>query len=82
MKSKITLNYPVTTEGVEVDTIYLRRPRAKDLKKMEDSKGGDITKSIELIADLAELVPSAIEDLDAGDFQKVNEVVAGFLGQR
>ena len=81
MQKKIKLSFPVTSEGVEINTLALRRPKARDLKKMEKAGGGDITKSIDLIADLAEQSPATIEDLDAADFQKVSEVVAGFLAK-
>lgn len=80
--SKIQLEYPVEAEGQTIDAITIRRPKARDLKRMEVAKGGEIAKSIDLIANLAELPPSAIEDLDAADFQAVSEVVAGFLGQK
>ena len=81
MKEQVKLNYPIMCEGIEVDTIHLRRPKARDLKKMEKTKGGEVSQSIDLIADLAEMPPSAIEDLDAADFQKIGEVVSGFLGR-
>ncbi|WP_163833294.1 phage tail assembly protein [Spartinivicinus ruber] len=78
--STVNLEYPIQCEGVTVDSITLRRPKARDLKIMETTKGGDISKSITLIAHLAEISPKAVEDLDAADFQKVSEVVASFLG--
>lgn len=81
MSKKIKLTYPIQLEGNTVDAITIRRPQARDLKMMEKSKGGDITKSIELIASLADIPPTAVDDLDASDFQKVNEAVADFLGQ-
>ncbi|WP_434361067.1 phage tail assembly protein [Parasalinivibrio latis] len=75
----ITLGYPIEVEGEQITVITLRRPKARDLKHMETAKGGEIAKSIGLIANLAELPPSAIENLDASDFQKVSDVVASFL---
>ncbi|MDE1465600.1 phage tail assembly protein [Spartinivicinus poritis] len=78
--STVKLDYPIQCEGVTVDSITLRRPKARDLKTMETTKGGDISKSITLIAHLAEITPQAVEDLDAADFQKASEVIAGFLG--
>lgn len=79
MSKSIKLNYPVQAEGRSIEEITLRRPKARDLRKMETAKGGDIAKSIDLIANLAELPPSAIEDLDASDFQSLSDKVAGFL---
>ena len=82
MSETIKLNYPIESEGNTVTEITLRRPKARDLKKMERGSGGDIAKSIEFIADLAELPPSAIEELDGEDFQSLSEVVARFLGKQ
>lgn len=79
MSTTIKLTYPVEAEGRTIDEITIRRPKARDLRKMETAKGGEIAKSIDLIANLAELPPSAIEDLDASDFQALSEQVAGFL---
>ena len=81
MSQKIKLTYPIQLEGDTVDAITIRRPQARDLKMMEKSKEGDIAKSIELIASLANIPPTAVDELDASDFQKVNEAVADFLGQ-
>ena len=79
MSKSIKLKYPVQAEGRRIEEITIRRPKARDLRKMETAKGGDIAKSIDLIANLAELPPSAIEDLDASDFQSLSNKVAGFL---
>ncbi|WP_175401943.1 phage tail assembly protein [Veronia pacifica] len=75
----MTLNYPIEVEGELLSQVSLRRPKARDLKHMETAKGGEIAKSMGLIAHLAELSPHAIEELDASDFQAISEVVAGFL---
>ncbi len=81
MSETIQLEYPIEAEGRTITAITLRRPKARDLKKMERSSGGDIAKSIEFVADLAELPPAAIEELDGADFQCLSGVVAGFLGK-
>ncbi len=82
MSNAIKLQFPIESEGQTIETITLRRPKARDLKKMENGKGGEIAKSIDLIANLAEIPPSAVEDLDAADFQAISGVVAGFLDQQ
>ncbi len=79
MSETVALQYPLEVEGQTVSHITLRRPKARDLKHMETAKGGEIAKSIGLIANLAELPPAAIDDLDASDFQALSELVASFL---
>ncbi|MCX4026942.1 phage tail assembly protein [Spartinivicinus marinus] len=79
MSEIITLQYPVEKNGETINEITLRRPKTKDMKNIEKRGGGEITQSIHMIADLSGLDINTIEELDAADFQHLNEVVAGFL---
>ena len=78
-KETIKLAYPVTVSGVEITEISLRRMKARDLKIMESRKGGDLEKSMQLVADLAEMDTAVIDELDAADFATVSETVESFL---
>jgi hypothetical protein len=75
----IELQYPILVDGIELKTLRLRRPKVCDLRVMEREKT-DMTKTVVLIANLAELAPEQLEEMDASDFARVNEVVTGFLG--
>ncbi len=79
MTTIINLTYPLDYAGKVYHTLTLRRMTARDLKRMDMTSGGDIAKAIDLVANLSELPPEAIEALDAIDFQQVNEAVASFL---
>lgn len=80
MSDIITLQYPIERNGETINEITLRRPKAKDLKNMEKHTGGDITRSIHMVADLTGLDIATIEELDGEDFQHLNDKVGSFLG--
>ena len=61
------LKYPVTFKGQQVDKLTLRRPKHRDLQNLETRKGGDIAKSTLMIADLAQVEPELISELDVED---------------
>ncbi|MBK1690970.1 phage tail assembly protein [Ectothiorhodospira mobilis] len=79
---EIKLEHPITADGQEVQSLKLRRPKVRDLEVMEAAGDRDIARSVSLIANLAEVSPDALRELDAGDFMRVSETVAGFLGQK
>ncbi|WP_330926824.1 phage tail assembly protein [Candidatus Sororendozoicomonas aggregata] len=75
---KITLAFPIEVDGTETDTLYLRRPKVRDLKLM-DSFSGDVEKSIQLLAALCEIPPTSVEDMDTADFERCSKKVEGFM---
>ena len=77
-KEAISLAYPIEIDGVMTDTLYLRRPKVRDIKLM-DSHPGEVDKSIHFLAALCEIPPAAIEDLDAEDFGKLSLKTEGFM---
>lgn len=78
-KETITLDYPFTFKGVEYAELELRRPKMRDMKKAQAHKD-DMTKSIHMMADLCEVAPALIEELDTADFEKVSAKVGEFMG--
>lgn len=78
-RETITLQYPVTVDGEEITELRIRRPKMADLKRGQKHKN-DLEKSIHLIADLAEVSPMVVEELDAADFATVSAKVGEFMG--
>ena len=76
----LQLQHPITVNGVEITEIALRRPKVRDLETMDKAKGGEIAKSVEFMAHLAEWPPAQVRELDAADFQAASKVIEGFLG--
>ena len=77
-KNTITLDRPITVDGAEVKTLSLRRAKVRDLQAVENVSG-DVSKTVALAANLAEVSPDTFSEMDAADFAKVAEVVEGFL---
>ena len=74
----IKLKHPITVDGREVTEINLRRPKVRDLERV-DKVDGPIAKAVTLIADLAEISPDQVRELDAGDFTAIEAAVSDFL---
>lgn len=78
-RETITLQYPVTVDGEEITALHIRRPKMGDLKRGQKHKD-DLEKTIHLIADLAEVTPKVVEELDTADFAAVSDKVGEFMG--
>lgn len=70
------LVFPFKEAGTDYDSLKIRRPKAKDFKKMT---GQDAEQSMKIIAKLAGISAYAVDELDMVDVQRINEVLEGFL---
>ena len=80
----LRLNYPVTVEDRVVSEVTITRPKVKDLKAMDAALDGikdKLDQGIVMAATLTGLPPEVIEELDAEDFTKLSDEVAGFFPQ-
>ncbi len=80
----LRLQYPVTVEGREVSEVTITRPKVKDLKAMDAALDGikdKLDQGINMVSVLTGLSLDTVEDLDAEDFTKLSEEVAGFFPQ-
>ena len=77
--TRIKLKHPIQADGREVAELTLRRPKVRDIERM-DKVDGQVAKAVTLIADLAELAPDQVRELDAEDFSAVAEALGDFLG--
>lgn len=82
MGNTVKLDHPVRieSENRELTEITLRRPKVSDAKQARKGRTDDADQEIALIANLASLPPSVIEDLDMSDYSKLQKVLAGFFG--
>jgi hypothetical protein len=76
--TQIELEYPVEVDGVQVNTLAMRRPTVADQLAFEDGKGTEAKKTVNMMAALCDVPPATIQQLDIIDFQKLAEVMAGF----
>ena len=78
----VRLADPINWDGREITEIKIGKPKVKDLKRMNAALDGvedKLDQGVLMIATLSGLPAEAIEELDADDFTKVSEVIAGFF---
>ena len=79
MKTPVLFDYPFEHEGETVSGFEMRRPTVGDHLAAQKSAGTDAEREIRLIANLAELPPAAIHQLDMKDYAQLQKVLGGFL---
>ena len=80
----IVLSEPIAWEGRKITELSLRRPKVRDLRTMEETattRPGQLDQGAAMVALLTGLPEGAVEELDAADFTKVSEAIAGFFGK-
>ena len=76
----IKLKYSVEVAGQPYDRLTMRRSKVKDrllVAKMKTSS--DEEKEIRLFANLCEVEPKVIEELDEADYSNLQKVYLGFF---
>ena len=79
---KITLDFPITVSGVEVSHLVMRRPKLRDDLAAAKSAGSDEDKAIQLVANLCEVTPEDLMELDSADWAKLEQQVQDFRQAR
>lgn len=75
----IKLEFPFEHDGTLYEEITLRRPKVRDLKAAQKHKDSFI-QSVMMLANLTELPPEVIEELDSADFQLLAKKVGEYAG--
>lgn len=79
MSITIELTHPIKVDGTPVESLQLRRPKVRDMLTVEKSSQSDAEKEINLFANLCEVQPSALHDLDMADYAKLQKAYQDFL---
>jgi hypothetical protein len=79
MTTEIKLAHPVIVDGTEYAVLNMRRCKVKD-RRLAAKQKSDEDREITLIANLCEVPPSVIDELDTVDYSKLQEVLTGFFG--
>lgn len=74
----ITLNNPITVDGISASELSMREPKVRDLLAIERIKG-EALKEVALIANLASVSKEAVEDLCIKDYVEIQKVLKDFL---
>ena len=78
-KTTIRLTQPINSNGCQLSELSLRRPRVRDRLAVERTTGNQAEKEILFIANLCEVAPEDIEELDMADYAKIQTVLSDFL---
>lgn len=79
MTTKVTLKFPFVADGIEYNELNMRRCKVKD-RRLAGQKKTDEEKEITLIANLCDVPPSVIDELDSVDYGQLQGVLRGFFG--
>lgn len=80
LSADIKLDFPVSVDGIDYQKLTMRRPKTKDSIKAAKFRGHDADKGILLLADLCNVSPDVIEELDEIDAQKLGAQLEAFRG--
>ena len=78
-KVKIELIHSIEIDGAKISVIQLRRPKVRDMLSVEKSVDNDAEKEIQLFANLSELSPDNLLELDMADYAKLQKAYQDFL---
>ena len=78
-RTEFKLQFPVTYQGTSYSALKLRRPKVKDTRLLiEKSETDPLGAQCDFIAQLAEVPPGVIEELDLQDMTKIRGWVEVF----
>ena len=75
----IKLKNPIKVDGAEVAELNMRRPKVRDLERMDKAAGGQMAQAIALVGDLTELTPDQVREIDGEDFIAISKMLGDFL---
>ncbi len=76
---ELTLRHPVTVEGNEYSSLVLRRALARDSRDAQRGGGTPAEIEMRMFSNLCEVSPKVIEELDLGDYLRLQERFQAFL---
>ena len=82
MKVRLELELPVRVEGSEYLHLEMRRPKVRDERDARRAGDDAAVQEIALFANLCEVPPSVIEELDMADYRRLQDVYRGFAGPK
>ena len=76
---QIKLSHPVVSDGTELRVLNLRRPKVRDVLLAAKIGGTDEEKEIRVLANLCEVAPDVVEELDMADYKKLQDGYRSFF---
>lgn len=78
----IKLDFPITVDGREIAEVTMRRPKVRDTLAARKLGGDEVTRGIVLLANLCNLAPEHIHEMDDVDAEKLQAQYESFRGER
>lgn len=75
----IDLQHPLMVNGVEMRLLSMRRPKVRDMLASDKAGGTDAEKEIRIFANLCEVSPEAISEMDMSDYKQLQRAYEAFL---
>ncbi len=75
----VALTAPISVDGAMRSELTVRRPKVRDMLAMENMTKNDAEKEIHLFANLCEVSPESLYELDMADYGKLQKVYQDFL---
>lgn len=77
-EATVSLYFPIKSGSETIDTLTIRRPQAKHIRKMQEAKGEQLSRGLVMLADLTGKTMAELDKLDGADVT-VCMTVIGFL---
>ncbi|MBO1853964.1 phage tail assembly protein [Burkholderia cenocepacia] len=82
-KVTVQLTYPIKLNGVECDKFTMRRPKVRDMRSAQKLAPNDAEQQeLILFANLADVSPDDLEDMDMADYERVQDAYYSFRSVR
>ncbi len=75
----VSLSNPIDVDGSRLSELTVRRPKVRDMLAMENNTKSDAEKEILLFANLCEVNPVSLYELDMADYAKLQKTYQDFL---
>ena len=75
----INLKYPVTYQGERIETLTMRRPKVRDMLAAAQKSDTAEGKELHVFADLTEVAPELIEEMEWIDYLALQKAYGTFL---
>lgn len=79
LNTTVELITPITVDGATLSQLTVRRPKVRDMLAMENTAKNDAEKEINLFANLCEVNPDSLYELDMSDYSKLQKAYQDFL---
>lgn len=77
---KIELSHPVEAEGRTISELTMRRPKVRDERDARRAAAGDDAEAeLMLLANLCEVAPETIHEMDLADYRSLQTAFLGFF---